>query len=329
MTYKSADMNLWREQRRKEQTSTCRSWAQQVRALSDAPPVDAGRTESLTDLVLLGFASDEGGQRSVGHKGTVHGPLAIRSALAPLAWRHHRAVYDAGDIWCEAGQLIIAQSQLAGHIAHLLDLGLRPMVLGGSRDVAWACFQGITRHIYDQHADATVGVISLGAHLGFASAASEPHAQTAFYQVARYCEEQNKDFAYFGLGIDEQMNSASQFDFAREQGAKWRTSDLCTYACLPEIRQEVAAYLTSLDYLYLSISLDLFSATIAPGVSHVSVFGLDAVTGLAIMRIILQEAQRAEVPLVLTDIAECNPLEDPAGHTAKLAAGLIYELAKF
>lgn len=330
MTYKPADMTLWRKKVLKDQAPDQRQdsfWGGRVRDLG-FKSTEPYPEDSLSPLVLIGYASDEGTKRNLGRSGSVHGPLAIRRSLAGLAWHHQREVFDAGDIWCEEGQLIIAQSQLAGHIAHLLDQSCKPVILGGSRDVVWAGFQGVSRFIRSQQPEASIGVVNFGARLALAGPDGPPSAQSAFCQIAEYCQERNLDFAYYCLGLDEQVTTEAEFDLAREEGVLWRLQGDSGLSQLEEIRTEMAGFIASLDYLYLSVSLDLFSASVAPGVSAPSVFGLDAVTGLTLLRTLLHEADRAEVPVLLVDIAECNPLEDPDGRTARLAAGLVYEIAR-
>ncbi|MDX1397192.1 MAG: formimidoylglutamase [Oceanospirillum sp.] len=330
MTYKQADMTLWQRKRHTDQSVVDPEmfWSGQVKDLGRYVQDSPENASALSPLALIGFASDEGIKRSAGKSGAAHGPLVIRRALAGMAWHQQRGVFDAGDIWCEEEQLIIAQSQLAGHLAHLLDIGLQPIVLGGGREVIWASYQGVSRHVYASQPDAAIGVVSLGARLAMADPDPQPSAQTAFYQVARHCEERNLDFPCYCLGIDEQQTTVHEFDRADEYGVLWRLQSECSEAHFPEIEQEIRRFMTSLDYLHLSVSLDLFSVSAAPGVSSPSVFGLDARTGAALLRMILHEAQRAEVPLLLTDIAECNPLEDPDGRTARLAAGLIFNIAR-
>lgn len=329
MTYKQADMSLWKRARIKDQPeiSLHQFWGSQVQGLEALKNTELSET-SFKPLGLIGFASDEGIKRDSGRSGAAHGPLVIRKALSGLAWHHQRKVYDAGDIWCEEEQLIIAQSQLAGHVAHLLHSGLQPLVLGGGREMVWACYQGMTRYISTGQAESAVGIISLSSRLALANDHPRPSALSVYYQVARYCEERNMDFPYFCIGVDEQVTSADEFDRAVEYGVLWRLSSHCEPDDFSAIRQDVAQFLSSLDYLYLSISLDLFSVSAAPGVSSPSPFGLDARSGLRLLRLVLEEAQRAEVPLLLADIAECNPLEDVDGRTARLAAGLISELAR-
>ncbi len=330
MTYRQADMSLWKRKRLKDQASVSadRFWSGQVSELGRFSSGDELPDEELRPLAIIGFASDEGVKRNAGRSGAIHGPLVIRKALANLAWHHQRKVFDAGDIWCEEEQLIIAQSQLAGHIVHLLDMGLQPMILGGGREMVWASYQGTARYVSAGQADAAIGVISLSSRLALADTEPQPSALSAFYQIARHCEERNLDFPCFCLGVDEQVTPVDEFDRAEEYGVLWRLSAECERSDFADIRKDVSEFLASLDYLYLSVSLDLFSVAAAPGVSAPSPFGLDARTGIALRRLILEEAGRAEVPLLLADIAECNPLEDVDGRTARLAAGLIFELAR-
>ncbi|SEF42213.1 formimidoylglutamase [Oceanospirillum linum] len=330
MTYKKTDMTLWKRKRLKDQATfdIDQFWSGRIKALEDYSSECSRQSGELAPMALIGFATDEGVKRSAGRSGAAHGPLVIRRALANLAWHQKRDIYDAGDIWCEEEQLIIAQSQLAGHVAHLLDIGLTPVILGGGLEVGWASYQGASRHVFAGSSDVSVGIVSLGARLAMSEADPQPNAQSVFLQIAQYCKERNLDFPCYCLGLDEQVTSAGEFDRAEAYGVHWRLQQKCGEAFFPEIEQEIRSFLSSLDYLYLSVSLDLFSIAAAPGVSAPSVFGLDARVGMGLLRLILHEAQRAEVPLLLVDIAECNPLEDPDGRTARLAAGLVYEIAK-
>ena len=72
--------------------------------------------------------------------------------------------------------------------------------------------------------------------------------------------------------------------------------------------------------LYISIDIDGFDPSIAPGVSHIEPGGLSA-------RDVLNVLTRQTAPLAGADIVELNPLRDINGMTAILAAKLIRELA--
>ena len=72
--------------------------------------------------------------------------------------------------------------------------------------------------------------------------------------------------------------------------------------------------------LYISIDMDGFDPSVAPGVSHIEPGGLSA-------RDVLNVLTRQTAPLAGADIVELNPLRDINGMTAILAAKLIRELA--
>jgi arginase len=72
--------------------------------------------------------------------------------------------------------------------------------------------------------------------------------------------------------------------------------------------------------LYISIDMDGFDPSVAPGVSHIEPGGLST-------RDALNALNRQTAPLVGADIVELNPLRDINGMTAILAAKLIRELA--
>jgi arginase len=71
--------------------------------------------------------------------------------------------------------------------------------------------------------------------------------------------------------------------------------------------------------LYLSLDLDALDPAFAPGVSHHEPGGFTT-------REVLGIIQSLPVPLVGVDLVEFNPVRDPSGTTAALAAKLVKEL---
>lgn len=72
--------------------------------------------------------------------------------------------------------------------------------------------------------------------------------------------------------------------------------------------------------LYISIDMDGFDPSVAPGVAHLEPGGLTVREVLAVL-------DRQTAPLVGADIVELCPPRDPTGVTAILAAKLVRELA--
>ena len=331
MTYNPADMAVWTGRVDSEEAGVSTRWHQEISPLPadvfkpDGFGADAFETDS---IAILGFACDEGVRRNKGRQGAKEGPAAIRRALSNAAWHLPVKAWDAGDIRCDDTSMEVAQSELADKITFLLDNGLKPVVLGGGHEIAWGSYQGVAQHIYAEDKSARIGIVNLDAHLDLRNPDIQPSSGTPFRQIAQWCHANNKAFHYYCIGVNETANTQALFEFAREQGVKWRLDRDCKATDLEAIRQDMKDYLAELDYLYLTICLDAFSVAVAPGVSAPSVLGLDAVTGCEIIRLILKEAAAAHVPVLLTDIAECNPLLDDDDRTARLAARLVAEISQ-
>ncbi|OPX55004.1 formiminoglutamase [Oceanospirillum multiglobuliferum] len=317
-----ANMALWQGRIDDEEEGISWRWHQQVQAL----PTDYSEVQT-GDVALLGFACDEGVRRNKGRQGAKQGPEAIRKALANAAWHLSKAVYDAGDVNCDDEQLEPVQAALGLQVAQLLRQGLQPIVLGGGHEIAWASFQGIAQHVYAQNPKAAVGIVNFDAHLDLRNPERQGSSGTPFRQIAEWCAHQHKPFHYYCIGVNDSANTQALFDFAKSQGVLWRLDHQCKLSDFSDIRAEMQTYLRQLDYLYLTICMDVFNAAAAPGVSAPSVMGLDPVIGLALIKLLISEAQALNLPIVLVDLAECNPLLDQDSRTAKLAARLVYEIA--
>lgn len=72
--------------------------------------------------------------------------------------------------------------------------------------------------------------------------------------------------------------------------------------------------------VYVSLDLDALDPAFAPGVSHWEPGGLD-------VREVLTLVQGIGGPLIGADVVEYNPLRDPSGVTAYVAAKLVKEIA--
>jgi formiminoglutamase len=144
-------MDLW--QGRVDPEADSPRWHQRIQELS---------ADSQPGVALLGFASDEGVRRNHGRVGAVGGPLAMRKALANLAWHRQGAAYDAGDVLCADGDLENAQARLGHNVCALLDAGHLPVVLGGGHEVAFGSWQGIAEHMAGAAAP-RIGIINFDA----------------------------------------------------------------------------------------------------------------------------------------------------------------------
>src|SRR5262249_35812040 len=157
----------------------------------------------------VGFACDEGVRRNGGRVGAKDGSLAIRAALANLAWDQQWPGYDWGDVRGDDGDMEAAQTRLAGLVEQVLSAGHPPPVVGGGHGTAWGPYRGVAAARQKQ----AVGVVNVDAHLDL-RADAVPSSGTPFAQIEQFCREHSRPFKYFALGLAKQSNTQALFDRA-------------------------------------------------------------------------------------------------------------------
>ena len=313
-------MELW--QGRVDPEADSPRWHQRIQALSaDSQP---------PGVALLGFASDEGVRRNHGRVGAVNGPLAMRKALANLAWHRQGAAYDAGDVLCADGDLESAQARLGHNVCALLDAGHLPIVLGGGHEVAFGSWQGIAEHLAGaaaprmaapRMAAPRIGIINFDAHFDLRDPAHARSSGTPFAQIAEQCAARGWPFTYACLGVSRASNTRALFQRAAELNVLVREDREIREGSLPAISAELSAFIAGCDAIYLTIDIDVLPACEAPGVSAPAARGVP----LALLEPLL-ETVRDSGKLRLMDLAELNPEQDIDSRTAKVAARLIHLL---
>lgn len=269
-------------------------------------------------FALIGFASDEGVRRNKGRLGAKAGPDAIRQQLAGLPLHQPLAIRDAGTVRCDDGNLEQAQRQLSDELVTILSANQTPIVLGGGHEVAFASFQGLFDYIEQYHPKKTIGIINFDAHFDLRSA-PEATSGTPFLQSAMLCKQHNRPFNYLCLGIADHGNTKVLFDTADKLGCQYIRDKALTYSQLPAAITQIKQFISQVDYLYVTVDLDVFSASIAPGVSAPAAKGISTEIFDELFTAI-----KASNKIAVFDIAECNPEFDIDNHTSKLAAYLIY-----
>lgn len=325
--HRPADPTRWQGRVDAEEGPRARRWHEAVKALSSG---------AAPGVALLGFACDEGVRRNQGRVGAAEGPLALRRALAGLAWHVARPVHDAGDVGVEEEALEEAQVELGAHVARLLGEGHLPVVLGGGHEVAYGSFLGLSGHLAGPVPDPEfrrssggsadrpvprVGVVNLDAHLDLR--AGRASSGTPFRQIAEACAARGWPFRYLCLGVDEAANTAALLDTAARLGAAWRRDRDCTPARLSEVRGLLSAFLELVDQVHLTVDLDGLPGAVAPGVSAPAARGLALEVAEAVVDDVLASGK-----LALFEVAELCPRLDVDARTARVAARLVEQVAR-
>lgn len=270
---------------------------------------------STDDFVLHGFAVDEGVRRNKGRMGAKDAPDVIRKNMSnfPVNFPDF-SMRDFGNVTCEDGNLENTQNNLAKNVSKVLLKGGKSLVLGGGHEVTYAHYLGIKTAFPEQK----IGIINIDAH--FDNRQPEegvgPSSGTGFWQIA-----QEGPINSLHIGIQRNSNTLKLFDTAHQYGMKYILADELFFENLPSIYQRIDDLLNTVDFAYLTICMDVFNASIAPGVSASAYNGIFAdATFMHFYRHILKNKK-----LVALDVAEVNPSFDIQDRTARLAACLVNE----
>ena len=271
-------------------------------------------------IVLIGFKSDEGVRRNKGRTGAKEGPDALRKACCNLAnhFSEKTIIYDIGDIICANQDLELAQDELRKIVAKVQSKDYFPFVFGGGHEVAYPHYMGIVETI---DRDKTIGIINIDAHFDLRSQNGLASSGTSFYQISKACDSKKKSFNYFCIGIQRASNTQVLFNRANDLGVEFLLCHEVNTIASNQQNTKLQQFIQHMDYIYLTICLDVFDIAYAPGVSAPTAIGLSPEDALNCIREIVHSGK-----LISSDIAELNPSLDHNGMTAKLAAKLAYEI---
>lgn len=272
-------------------------------------------TISTNDFVLHGFAVDEGVRRNKGRQGAKDAPDVIRKNMSNFpVIRPDFSLLDFGNITCEDGNLENTQNELAKNVSKVLLKGGKSLVLGGGHEVTFGHYRGVRTAFQEQK----IGIINFDAHFDNRQPQDGIGASsgTGFWQIA-----QEGEINSLHIGIQRNSNTLKLFDTAHQFGMKYILADELFFENLPSIYERVNELAESVDFLYVTICMDVFNAAIAPGVSASAYNGIFADSAfMHLYRHILKNEK-----LIALDIAEVNPSFDIQDHTARLAASLANE----
>lgn len=270
---------------------------------------------STNDFVLHGFAVDEGVRRNKGRQGTKDAPDMIRKNMSNFpVIRPDFSLLDFGNVTCDDANLENTQNELAKNVSKVLLKGGKSLVLGGGHEVTFGHYRGVRTAYPEQK----IGIINFDAHFDNRRPENGVGASsgTGFWQIA-----QEGEINSLHIGIQRNSNTLKLFDTAHQFGMKYILADELFFENLPSVYERVNELADSVDVLYMTICMDVFNASIAPGVSASAYNGIFADAAfMHLYRHILKNEK-----LVALDIAEVNPHFDIQDRTARLAASLANE----
>lgn len=302
-----------------------RRWHQEVRFVDLAGDAlaDAVRADGVAAAIcFVGYASDEGVRRNLGRTGAAAGPAELRRRMAPLPAVEGVALLDAGDVVVDGSAqgdpVAGAQRTLAAAVEAIARAGALPVVLGGGHDQAHGLFLGLAAAL-----GAAPACINFDAHLDLREIPDDgPHSGTPFTQSWEWCRAREAPFRYCALGVQRAGNTRRLLERAEFAGATVVDADGFALDHVDVVMDAVDDAVDEGE-IALSIDLDVFAAAFAPGVSAPTAMGI--APDAAFRRILRGLLASGRVKGV--EIAELNPSLDVDGRTARLGAGIAYEIA--
>lgn len=270
---------------------------------------------SENEIALLGFCSDEGVRRNKGRIGARNAPDQIRKSLANLPFNkeNQKQIFDFGNIILSEDDLESARKEQIECISTLLRNNFFPIVLGGGHETALGDFLGMTSQFEK------IGIINIDAHFDLRIPVENSTSGTPFFEMAQFCQNNDREFQYFCIGIQANGNTQALFQRAEELEVKTILADEI-HVDLNFVFREIEDFAVHFDAIYLSLDLDVLDGAFAPGVSAPSVNGLTPFQVKSIIQKII-ETKKVKV----FDLVELNPELDQDNRTAKLAANFLQE----
>lgn len=267
---------------------------------------DISEVQEKGGVCFVGYDTEDGILRDEGVAGAAEGADAIRKGLSELPSIKNLRIYDYGNL--EKKTLEEAQEEYSEKIADIYSKGLFPIGLGGGHDIVYGAYKGIRKAFPDKK----IGIISFDAHLDIKSYDERMTSETSFKKIL----DEDKNVEYAITGFQRLENSRSLIRNADEKGVLVLEEEYPEEFTISSLK----SFVKKMDIVYVTICMDVFDGSAAPGVSFPTVLGMDSKKGKRILRAIMESKK-----VVCLDFAEINPRYDIASRTSRLAGYMIYE----
>ncbi len=260
-----------------------------------------------SEYVFFGVPFDSS---SSAFPGSRYGPKAVREVIQGMElWSEYfgvdledMRVYDAGDLAVSHGDGAATASALKRAVQRIVSLGKIPIMIGGEH--TFTPFAALAANadsliVFDAHADCRKDY--LGNPLSHACA------------TRIWVDSGGK--RTFQIGV--RATSREERDYCKEKGiVQFSPFQLHSESFMKSLTQ----FVNESRSLYLSVDMDAFDPSYAPGVGTPEPFGLTPLDVLRVFDAI------SGANLVGFDVMELCPPRDPSYSSSALAAKLIMEL---
>lgn len=276
------------------------------------------------DCVILGYTDDEGIFNNGGRPGAQAGPDKIREFFYKLTEKSGptpKVLGDFGNLGVATGAISPISLQQRHETAlqwveQTHQQKIKMITLGGGHDYGFPDGAGFLNHfLKGPHKPL---ILNFDAHLDVRPLKNNViNSGTPFY---RLLETYPQKFDFVEIGIQNQCNSQTHRDYVNSKNGKIIGLDEILekglWTCL---ESTLKPYFDSQRPTFLSMDIDAFSSSEAPGCSQSWASGLRANEVLPVVDKLCQRLNIAHL-----GIYEVCPMLDNDNHTSKLAALLMH-----
>ncbi|RPF54022.1 formimidoylglutamase [Aquisalibacillus elongatus] len=260
---------------------------------------------------------------SISHSGASFAPGAIRQAMGSYStYANHTdqdfrdvSIVDFGDVLMQPTDVKESQDQIYQSVRDVLkkhDLE-NFIMFGGDHSVSFPAIKALNEE------KGTIGVIQFDAHHDLRNL--EDGGPTNGTPFRRSIENDVLNGEHIvQIGIRDFTNAKAYAEYAKEQGVKVYTMQDVQQGSIESIIEESLQYLSEkVDFIYLSVDMDVLDQAYAPGCPAIGPGGMDSWT-------LLTAVEKAATHSLVKgmDIVEIDPTIDFRNMTSRVASHVLF-----
>ena len=255
--------------------------------------------------------------------GTRFGPQGIRRATnlfgtysyeLGVDLREQLNMVDLGDVFTIPGNLEKSFDQISQAMAHVVQSGAMPVVLGGDHSIGFPTIRGLAPYL-----DGNVGIIHFDRHVDTQETDLDERMHTTpWFHATNIKNAPATNLVQVGIGGWQAPRPGVQV--GRERGTTVITvGDVERVGWEKVVETALEVAWKGAKAVYLSFDIDVFDAGFVPGTGWPEPGGLLPREGLNMVRAIAKEG------LAGIELVECSPPYDTSEQTALLSARVIMD----
>lgn len=283
-----------------------------------APYLEDVRQAGAYDVSIVGVPFDGG---TTYRPGTRFGPQGIRrisglygtySFELGVDLRESITMADVGDVFTIPANIEKTFDQVSRAIAHLVEAGTFPVVLGGDHSIGYPTIRGVASVL-----DGPIGIIHFDRHVDTQERDLDERMHTTpWFHATNLPNVPPKNLVQIGIGGWQAPRPGVKV--SRERGTTIMTvTDVVTMGIEEAAEQALEVAWDGASAVWLSFDVDCLDAAFVPGTGWPEPGGF-------LPREVLGLIQRiAAEPLAGMEVVECSPPYDSAEITALIATRVI------